>query len=94
MIHRVIPATVKDGQFHVKESLTDLEGHDVILRVEESTSDELVPQRLRPSPFFEDEMEIEVFIPSPFQHRTVSGTIRQSVPLTPCLIFPEELPDD
>lgn len=90
MIHRIIPAVVKDGQFHFQESLSELEGREVILRVEAASLDVSELPRLQPTPFYEDDIEIEVFIPSPFKRDVVTGVIRDGGRLAPCLVFEEE----
>jgi hypothetical protein len=89
MIHRVIPAIVKDGQFHIQESLSELEGREVMLRVEDPTVTVSELPRLQPSPFHDDDVEIELFIHSPFRRDVVTGVVRDGGRLAPCLIFPE-----
>jgi hypothetical protein len=99
MLTRTFEARVENGQLHAEEPLTALEGQRVRIT--------LVP--LPPSaPTFPedeqhgvmeapDEMDVEkdVYVKIPLPGEDVEGAvIVKGGPLQPCLIFPEELPDD
>lgn len=97
MVRRAFPAEVTNGQLRFQESLVDLEGRRVMVVLDDlPTKDENRP-RLTPDPVQIDDMDVEQDVPPfrrPFRWKTVNAVVKDGGPLRPCLILPEELPDD
>ena len=96
MVRRAFPAEVTNGQLRFQESLVDLEGRRVMVVLDDlPTKVEGLP-RLTPDPVQFDDMDIEqdVSFRMPFRWEKVTATVKDGGPLRPCVILPEELPDE
>ena len=97
MARRTFSAEVTNGQLRFQESLVDLEGRRVLVVLDDFPTKVENRPRLTPDPVQIDDLDIEQDVPPfqrPFRWEAVNAVVKDSGPLRPCLILPEELPDD
>ena len=96
MIRRAFPADVMNGQLRFQESLADLEGRRVLVVLDEcETASNQWPQ-LVPDARAIDEKDVEkdVSFHMPFRWEPVKATVTDKGALRPCLIVPEDSPNE
>ncbi len=96
MVRRTFPAEVTNGQLRFQESLVDLEGRRVMVVLDDLPAKDENRHRLSPDPVQFDDLDIEraVSFRMPFRWETVNAVVKDGGPLRPCVILPEELPDE
>lgn len=90
MVRKSFAADITNGQLCFHESLSDLEGHRVMVLIDDLDGLHAPATRLSPQPFEEEIDSIEdVNFVRPFLRRRVSAVVQEGGKLRPCLILPE-----
>ncbi len=96
MIHRAFPAEVTNGQLRFQASLTDLEGRRVMVVLDDCVSPSSQWPRLTPGPMSDTETDVEheIDFQRPFRWETLAVAVSDGGKLAPCLILPEDDPNE
>lgn len=99
MVVKTFPALVADGHLQHDESLAAFEGQQVQVTVVARTSSAPQPTPAEESdgPVPPDWLDVEkdVYVKMPFPSAILKDmTVVEGSPLRPCIILPEDLPDE
>jgi hypothetical protein len=99
MLTKTFEAEVRNGQLHCEEPLEALEGQRVQVTVTvpepaaQTANGQAQPVSEEPPEWLD--VEKDIYVPMPFRGEILKDVrIVEGGPLEPCIIVPEELPDE